>query len=364
MSTRSTIEDRFRATILGAAVADALSFPYRDYSRRFLQSLARSVTEEYERDTSGFFPAGQISADTQSLVAVMRSVLEAGEVRRSTVAEYLIPLWRDFQIVRPSESCSEAVRLLVKGIAEPEASGLEEGRAESGALSRAIAIGLWNVGRPRDVPADIDAAIRVTHHDPRVLGAAAGVAAWIASELGAEELILGSLLDDVHGAVACFHDPLAEAILDVPRIISQTDRRAWSLIEKVCVDERYPPRDDGIGEYVVPTFLMAVYYSLKCPGQFEEAISRCVRMGGRSSTLSTVTGAIVAGQSGLEDLPEQLISRLVDRTEIVEVANEYYEAWRLRRFDGSGGAGPDVSPATDSRTGRPDDREASGDRAR
>ncbi|HLU47280.1 MAG TPA: ADP-ribosylglycohydrolase family protein, partial [Planctomycetota bacterium] len=259
---------RTTAVFLGVAIADALSFPLIDYSRRFLHVVPRSLTSEYTPHASGEHPIGQFSAETQSLLAVARAISDARGVDARTIAEFLVPLWRDLLVIAPDPSTSEAMQGLVRGVVSDEQSGLPEGRAESGALIRAVPVGIWLATEPESIAQASAAALRITHTDSRVLAAGAGIAAAVAFHMRREEWVLGDFLDCIADAASQFSPELAAAVEDFPRILSQSVRTAWEIIDSVLVDASYSPRPDGMSHYVVPTFLLAIYSFLKSPNDF------------------------------------------------------------------------------------------------
>ena len=317
---------KFRATLIGAAIADALSFPFKDYSRIFLRSLARPITDEYTRHADGLHVTGQYTDDTQSCVAVIGAILEAGKIDCETVADYLVPLWRDLTVVDPDHSLTRAMRPLVKGVTDWHDSGLDSGHAESGAVSRAIPVGLWDAYQPERIPSDAEAAMLVTHTDPRVLGAAAGIAAVIAHNLTNEEIVLGVLLDSIAGAVGRFHGPLAEAVEDMPHLLCQTETRAGEIIESKLADESYPAREDGLGDYVVPVFLYSLYQFLKAPMDFTKSVTGAITVGGNMGTTATLTGAFSGSHVGMDGIPATLANNLARREELLEAVDDFLKA--------------------------------------
>lgn len=322
----SEFRSRTSAVFLGVAMADALSFPLEDYSRRFLHVVARSLTADYVPHPSGRHALGQFTDDTQMLLAVARAITESRAVQPRTVAEFLIPLFRDLLVVAPDPSTSEAMQALVRGTAECERSGLPEGRAEAGALASVVPIGLWEAARPSRLPEAAASVLRITHNDPRVLGAGAGIAAAIGFHARDEEWILGDFLDCIALAAGVYCPGLAAAVEDFPRLLSQSLGTAWEIAESTLPDPNYPPRPDGLSEYVVPSFLLSIYYFLKSPNDFEAAIGRALRLGGRMTTVVCLTAALSASRLGRDGLPAQLVHSLLSRDEIEEAAREFAAA--------------------------------------
>ena len=77
---RSRLKSRFRGTVLGAAVGDALGFPFEGSSRSFVMAIGSDAITHYEKHRSGYFPEGQYSDDTQMSLATIESIVEAGGV--------------------------------------------------------------------------------------------------------------------------------------------------------------------------------------------------------------------------------------------------------------------------------------------
>ena len=315
---------RFRGAVLGAAVADALAFPYQHYSRTFLRSLAHSIAERMADHHTVFHPRGQWSDDTQSLLATARALSEDGAVNAAGICARLVALRRDQLLIEPEPSLVRALDLIADGHLGLEEAGLGPGHAEAVAAPRAVVIGLWDHDRLDALPADVDACTRITHRDPRALAVASAVAAGIAVTVATEELMLGEFLDRV-AAAAGRHDPvIAEAVLDFPRILSLSEDRALRHFEAISPDDRYPASADGIGAYCVPVLFSAIYYFLKAPYRYEKVVERCLRVGGRIDTPAFLAAAWSGALVGEEELPAHLVEGLFHSAEIIAAADDLF----------------------------------------
>ena len=328
--SQERLQDRYLATLLGAAVGDALAYPFQDYSRTFLLSVAKPLVESYEGHVRGLHPEGQFTDDTQSWVALVESVLERGcfeadEVTAEEFVSHLIPLWRDMTVIDADPGCTAVLQEIARGNCEWNEAALGPGRAGCGALTRGLPIGLWHCKDVAAIPASVETVVGVTHTDPRVLAATAGIAAGVAHNVVSEEIILGQLLDQVAAAAAEFSGEVAEAVIDMPRVLSQTDNRALEFIWLQCADEEYPPRPDGTANYCVPILLTAVYEFLKSPQDFERALDRTLRLGGDLCTVASVTAALSAGWLGLDAVPRCLLDQLVEGRELAELAERFFQ---------------------------------------
>jgi len=340
MSTaRDTLRSKYLGAILGAATADALAFPLKDYSRNFLASVAHPLTDELQAAPDGFTPLGQYTGDTQCCNAVITSILERGDLQpdegsAELFVEHLIPLWRDMNIVDPASDNTAAMNLVVKGITEWNEAALPPGHASSGCLTRAIPIGLWHCKNPEEIPAQVETLVAISHQDARVHAATASLATFIAYNVSHEELILGDILDEISAAAGKFDENFAGAISDLPKILSQTDHRALEMILEICPDDEYPPSRDGLTDYVVPVLFLALRQFLNNPQSFDDALDRILRLGGNMSTIASITGALCGSHLGMDNIPGNLVDNLLEKEEIQGNAEKLFELRRkLKRLE-------------------------------
>ncbi|HVR74322.1 MAG TPA: ADP-ribosylglycohydrolase family protein [Planctomycetota bacterium] len=321
---------RFRGTILGAAAADALAFPYQHYSRDFLRSIASPLGFEYALHHSGFHPRGQYSSGTQEMLAVTESIVEAGKVCGASIASHLIPLWRDSLLIERDPSSEEAMGGLLSGRVTWESSGLEYGSGAA-ATRRVVPIAIWEHGDLERVCEGARISTSITHRDPRVISMAAAVAAAIHSNLLAEELILGPFLDAVSAAAGRFEPGIGEAVLDFPRVLSLSEYRALKHFDSLLADDHHPPSMDGLGVYCIPATFAALYYFLKFPYRYEHTVESCLRLGGQMGTTCLLAGAISGSLVGEIGIPAKLTDELFNVQEIAMRADELHGAWQARK---------------------------------
>ena len=328
------LRSRFRGALLGGAVGDALGFPYKDNSRPFLRSLSGRLTAAFTRHSSSFYPLGQVTEDTQTSEAVAEAIVEAGGVDGQAVADRLIPLWRDLLVVGGSRACGEAMDRLVRGRSTWEDAGHPVGRVEDCSLARAIPVGLWDHAHPDSLAEDVETAVSITHRDPRSLASAAAIAAAIGHNLCAEDLVLGVFLDRVASAAGRFSGDLAEAVLDFPRILSQSEGRATEIISRLAARAQgvdpIPP-DEGVPESALPMTLAAIYYFLRGPFEIEKSVEGALRAGGDVPTLASLVGAMVGSLGGEEAVPEPLTSSVLGGAATADLADRLFARWMERR---------------------------------
>lgn len=315
-------------------MGDALGFPYQDYSRSFMRSLLGPLTAGFARHHSGFYPLGQYTDDTQVAQAVAESVIEVGAVDGQAIAEHLIPLWRDQLVVDRSAACTEAIERLVRGETGWRESGLPQGRVESGPLARAVPVALFAHAHPESLPGEVEISAIITHHDPRAIAAAAAIAGALAHNVLANDLVLGAFLDQAAQAAGRFYGELAEEILDFPRLLSQTEFRAFETFAAFAasaVGERPAPFDEGVTENALHTALAVLYYFLKNPFDYEKAVESALRAGGDVDTSTALVGAVSGALLGVEAIPAALGSTVLDGQAILDRADRLLARWQERR---------------------------------
>ena len=324
------LRSRFRGALLGCAVGDALGFPHQDYSRSFMRSLPGPLTAAFPKHSSGFYPLGQYSDDTQEACAVAEAIIESGGVDGQIVAEHMIPLWRDQLIVDRSLAGTEAMQRIVKGETTWEHSGLPLGRIENCSIPRVIAVGLWEHAHLEDLGDSAEKVTAITHRDPRPIAASAAYAAALAYAVVSDDLILGTFIDQVSRAAGRFSGDLAEAILDFPRILSQTEYRAHEIICRVAEggpEGRTPGFDEGVTDNAIMTILAVIYDFLKNPFDFEKAVESALRAGGDVDTVAALTGALSGSLLGQEAIPEHLATGVLDSAVIEDRADRLLNRW-------------------------------------
>lgn len=325
------LANRFLGSVLGAAIGDALAFPYQHYSREFLRSMSSPLTDEYGEHHTSQYPTGQYSDDTQVLLAMLEAMVDAAknsiDLDASVLLRHFIPLWRDQILVERDASCAEAFERVLASGALQEPRPLEGGRAEASPTGRAVAIALWYHRQPDEMYERVEAVVRLTHTDRRTIACAAAVAAAIEYNLSATELILGEFLDRVATAASRFDPRVGEIVLDFPRILSMTEFRCHRHFEKVYEDRRYPASDEGLSEYAVPALLFALHGFLKSPHSYEDTVDRSLRLGGRMDTTVFLSGAISGARVGYGALPEDLRNGLDGGAELKHTTENFYELW-------------------------------------
>lgn len=325
------IESRFQGALMGLALGDALAFPFKGHSRTFLSTIPDILAHGFTRHPSGFHPAGQITDETQAARLTARAILERGGVCGDTLAELMIPAWRDGHVVDSGLECQEVLQTLIRGRTTAENSGLEAGAMASDALTRAVPVGLLRAGDPEALVRDLGPVIGLTHRDPVVLASASALGAAISFCVESREIFLGSFLDAISGAARSFHEGFADLIDDFPRLLSMTPYRALEqmarLLRALYIEVprdwwgRLPPLAPLQG-------LVSLYLFLRSPFRPGRTLTSALHAGGEITTTCALCGALAGALLGNDAWPEELESSLESRVEIRKEASGLFQLWR------------------------------------
>lgn len=335
MTLKDQLPGRFRGSIQGAAIGNALGFPHAGASRTFMRALGAEVVDGYVRHRSGYFPEGQHGAAVQLLSSAAEAIAGAGQISASAVVENWVPLWRENRIVERLADVDVAMsRWLRKGVT---ARGCACGPGEdgSGALLCSILIGLWNHDEPDRLIDDCEILTGVTHEDTTVRAVSAALATIIAHNLTHHAVVLSDVIDEAAQAAGRIDQNVPDRIQEIPMLLATPERDAF---EQLAASEQSMSDVDhlGVSNSALPIFLVALHCWLRNPGQPVAVIQSCLQTGGSLDMTAAVGGALVGSCVGEGQFPQHLLSGLVEGKEITVCADLLYEKQRLRRKGYSG----------------------------
>lgn len=328
---KALVRPRFRGTLLGVAVGNALGFPFEGSTHSFMAALGPDAMRAFEAHRSGYFPPGQFSDDTQLTLATCEAILGEERFDGKSIAESFLPLWRENRIIGRTPGVSEAVERLIAGKADWRTSGCEEGRAGNGAAKRITPIGLWNYDEPEKLADEAILTAQITHRDPRAVAGAVGVAAAIAYSLTHRSVILGEWLDHVGCAMRPIAPAFAALLERFPGLLSKSEESAVQEISTLGYDDPDLAPPDRVTPFVVPSVMTAFYWFLRHPDEWVRTVGGCLRSGGDVATIASIGGGLSGASNGVEAIPAPLREALVDRDRIVRTADRLHTAKEAQR---------------------------------
>jgi ADP-ribosylglycohydrolase len=301
MFTSDEQQDRVMATVLGAAVGDAMGHPTEFLSMDQIRAKygPRGVTR-YElywaRGGRRFAP---YTDDTQMAELVLRGLLDRtsnadldGTMRK--LASSFVNWSRHPQGGHraPGGACLAGCRQLELGVPWAEAGGLTAGGC--GSVMRAYPFGLIFVDTDKAERWAVEHS-KLTHRDPIALAACAAMAVGTSLLLGDAKVPVATA--EMVGT-ACRYSPrtaemIARAIDDarsnVPPEVVFDRLRAWSAHEAIAA---------------------AVYILERHPDDMRAAILEGANTPGDSDSIASIAGALVGAHAGTVSLPLEWVQDL------------------------------------------------------
>ncbi len=283
--------------LLGTALGDALGLPAEGLSRA---KIMRRWRGEWRMRL--LFGRGMVSDDTEHSVMVSLSLMEQPTDAEAFGCALAWRLRWWFAAV-PAATGLATARACVKlwlGIS-PEHSGVFS--AGNGPAMRSAVIGAFHAydeGRRR---AFVRASTRITHTDPR-----AEIAALAVAEAAAFSVRNGLSIDAVS-----FVELLASLSTDEEwNAIVQKLRHALEKEDTVDAFAAALGLERAVSGYAYHTVPVALYAWLRHGADFRSALISVLNCGGDTDTLGAITGGLCVLRSGIDSIPGEWLSRIMD----------------------------------------------------
>jgi ADP-ribosyl-[dinitrogen reductase] hydrolase len=268
----ASVRMRARASLLGAAVGDALGAPLEFLTQSEISARHGRLTKMVGGGWLNL-RAGQVTDDTEMSLCLARSLV-AGTWSPEDVARRF-GAWMRGNPVDVGNTCRRGIsRYLATGKlwAPPN-----EGDAGNGAVMRVAPAALATLGNPHMLKRLAIEQAHLTHNHPLSDAACTLVGRLI------QQGCLAEAREQLRSTVE-------QATAEIPRF-------------------RFEPYRGLATGYVADT-LQTVLHFLFATSSFEEAVVATVNQGGDADTTGTIVGAIAGAHYGLEQIPKQWWSKL------------------------------------------------------
>ncbi len=341
-----TLADRFRGSLLGLAIGDALGHP-----TTFVASLDALRARWGPRGVSTFVPAGKhpagsVTDDTQMAIAVARAIARTGARSVDGTLEALggeLVAWSRSPLNNraPSPTCIAACRNLARGVPWRDA-GVKGSKGASGA-TRAAPVGLVHHRDPEALVALAAAQSAVTHAHPTAVAAAVAAAAAVAWGLGSDPL--EQLLPRCRGAVAALTPAALIAVGCAPAVVEHVGtrevREALARTEAHAHTEAADPCElFGDARVAEEALACALWCVLRAAGSFPDAVLRAANSAGSSDMIASLVGAVSGARAGLAGLDPAWVAAVEGASALRALADA------LAAVSASGAPAP-LDPVTD-----------------
>jgi len=309
MRTTTDIPDRFKGTLLGCAVGDALGAPVEGLPPEAIKQRYGRVTDFIDER----FGAGRVTDDTQMTVALAQSIIDYGRFEMDHAA-FKFGRWLEFSDAGTKEArgigiaCAAACRKLLQG-ATPLESGVAS--AGCGAAMRAGPVGLRYFD---DLEMLKEAALGqalITHTDPEALAGSAAVAFAVSCGIRDEgRLDRGPLAKKTAEFVSSVSAGMAEKIAGLADYLDATPEEGFAFT--------------GTGGYVMETVPGALFAFLRSPYDFEETVVTAVNAGGDTDSLGAIAGAVSGSFNGMARIPARWKDNVEGKGYLERLATRLY----------------------------------------
>lgn len=305
-------EERVVGGILGVITGDALGLP--------VQFLTRTEVRQnpvIEMRGGGAFdtPPGTWSDDGSLTLCLVKSLIENGYDLKD-IAErfvrwfqdgYCTPFGQSFDI---GHATRVAMRRLIKGSLPLEAGPADEGNNGNGSLMRILPAVLYFSHLPdAEMIKKVCEVSKITHRHPRSQLGCSLYALFVKGLLAGESPDVAFENLRVHGQ----------------EVFKGTELQRELIYYKRLIDGTLPQLNEDEIEssgYVVHT-LEAAVWCLLTTRSYKEALLKAVNLGLDTDTVGAVTGGLAGVYYGLAGIPEEWMTKIIKRSEILDLGREF-----------------------------------------
>ena len=301
-----TLKGRFRGTLLGAAVGDALGAQFEG-----VNIIKRSALEELMEEPRNL----RYTDDTHMMLGLASSLVECGGFNGHHMANlfarnYFAEPWRGYGSGPP-----QVFKLIVQGVPWHKASSLLFGGSGSygnGAAMRVAPAGLLKYR-------DLDLVVRIANQSGMITHS---------HELGMEGAVLQAcavaLLLQQPESTDLDHGAFLAALRKFVRtpIFHQKMEQITLLLPGTSRTDVVAALGNGIASYEA---IPAALYSFLChAGSFTDAVTYAISLGGDTDTIACMTGALSGAYLGEQSIPAVWRDRVEGAARLRELADALF----------------------------------------
>lgn len=296
LSENDSLLDKFKGTLLGCAIGDALGAPLEGLSSDEISKKLGAIDDFIDGD----FLAGSISDDTQMTVVIAQSIIEYGRFDPPHTADKLA-LWMKGsdegikEARNPDATCAEVLRKIYGGF-DPLESGIRSRSAA--AASRASPIGLRYFDQRAKLERASVSQAMITHTDPCAIAGSMAVALAVA--IGIEDE--GNLDNEK------FADEVSSFVEETSSEMAHKIKKLEGLLSSNEIFECSGHTNDSLD--AIPAAICAF---LANPYDFSKTVLSAVNSSGATASIASIAGAISGSFNGASGINQNWIERLEGR---------------------------------------------------
>ncbi len=319
----AVLQDRFRASVLGFAIGDALGFPLRGLPATAL-IRSQPTGDDFASRPRGGFPRGQFSDDTQMMMAVADAVVREKRIDGRAAAQHLSWLWQEGTVLQPPPSATQAAEALLSGTPWMSA-GAPMGVCDPSSLSRGVVVGLSSEPMPMRLAHDAQVLTVMTHKDPLCAAGVSAFARAVQLGLSGESMSAEEFCEQLSEAASPHSAALADELYYLPRALAWDTDKAMVALRRVGVPPTHYDFDMGVPAHVTPVLLTGLFAFLKCPTDFRAAMQLVLKAGGEVDVTAGICAAVAGAHLGTEAIPSRLRKNIMYSEALIEVADRLFD---------------------------------------
>jgi ADP-ribosyl-[dinitrogen reductase] hydrolase len=317
------LQDRFRGTMLGVAIGDALGRAGEGHPFEATAQYHGGPLRAY-RPWRGWKagPVGTVTDDTQMTMCIAESIVHNGQLVPEDVADRFAE-WLDYGRGK-GRTCVEACERL-RRVVHWTAAGVDS--AGNGAAMRTAPIGLFHRGDLKKLRRDAALACVITHTHQTAVASAIAQSAAVAYCLTQDatgfspdrfiEFVV-AWIEGVEEADVAERRPgaalttLAKRLAELPGLLGEPDTRA-------VYDYLYN------GAFVLESLPTAMFAFLRNYQNFDETLFAAVDAGYDCDTSGSMAGALAGALLGQAGIHARWLEELEYREELIRLADGLHQ---------------------------------------
>ncbi len=304
----TSLREKYRGTLLGLAVGDALGMPTESKTRQEIRELFGEV-RDYQK---GYLPAGSYTDDTQQTIILAESLIRNSGMNSE---DYIRQLIKD---IDPGLGIGPNLYnfIIASRAAKEPCIGILAPMYPSNGLAMKISpVSLFSYKKPERVNETVEKLSAITHRHTGSLAGAVAIA---------------------HGILyALSHSSETFSKEEFLRYVSGEARRYDSTMEQLLLDTGIidnPEIADDMCANSYSTVSLSIHTFAGNPEGFEEGIISLINSGGDTDTKASMFGALAGAFNGIQGIPPRWIEGLESGKEngkekrdyLVELADGLY----------------------------------------
>jgi ADP-ribosylglycohydrolase len=312
----TSLEDKFKGCIVGAAIGDALGMPTEYLPREKLKEYFNGKVRDFQKalpsTPCSHLNPGQYTDDTQQLIVLAKSLIKNNGFNLKDFAKdigewgYKCECQKGYD--RFSGHTSRKAALALYSGQSLDESGMPSDSC--GAAMRIAPIGLFYSNDPRKLKEFSRDASRITHNHKIAIDSAIFVSSVISNLINKENPI-----NAVEKALVGIDSEFSEKI-------KYTLSKRYSNPEKVG-------EVIGVYEPAIETVPMAISCFVYSPEDYERTVINAANLvPGDTDSIACIAGAISGAYNGYGKIPSRFKEKIEDRKELEKIAEDLFNRSR------------------------------------